>query len=525
MSKNYNFFKFKSYFLIVSLLFFSKAFSANWYVNDNSTTGDVYCTAVGNNSNNGNSPATPKLTLLAAYTAAAAGDTIFIDTGTYSGAGNINLTVAKANLTFTGAGSLKTVFDNNLASANSNLWLTINANNININGISATEFNAISAGKVVTVNGQTVTFNDVIFFNNGNQGNGAIYITSNSNVTYSNSSTTCNASLLFGGGIDLVGNNSVLNITNCIIATNKKEDNGDGGGVLVKGNGNNVTITNTRFEKNDAVNGGAICIMGGTSAAPNLVTITGSCFENNKVSQVSSVVNGSAICIGRGGSTVFKKLSPKTKIIGVEPEGAPSMHQAIYLEQPVLLDKIDRFVDGAAVKKVGKQTYEVCKDTLDKIILVPEGKVCTTILQLYNEEAMVVEPAGALSIAALDFIADEIKGKKVVCIVSGSNNDIERTEEIKERSLMYEGLKHYFMIQFPQRPGALREFVNEVLSESDDITYFQFIKKNNRDVGPVVVGLEVKNENDVQSIKLKMNEKGFQFEYLNENDPLLALLI
>ena len=247
---------------------------------------------------------------------------------------------------------------------------------------------------------------------------------------------------------------------------------------------------------------------------------------SEKVSKIDYLL----LPVGGGGlaagvSTVFKKLSPKTKIIGVEPEGAPSMQQAIYLEQPVLLDKIDRFVDGAAVKKVGKQTYEVCKDTLDKIILVPEGKVCTTILQLYNEEAMVVEPAGALSIAALDFIADEIKEKKVVCIVSGSNNDIERTEEIKERSLMYEGLKHYFMIQFPQRPGALREFVNEVLSETDDITYFQFIKKNNRDVGPVVVGLEVKNENDVQSIKLKMNEKGFQFEYLNENDPLLALLI
>lgn len=247
---------------------------------------------------------------------------------------------------------------------------------------------------------------------------------------------------------------------------------------------------------------------------------------SEKVSKIDFLL----LPIGGGGlaagvSTVFKKLSPKTKIIGIEPEGAPAMQQAIYLEQPVLLDKIDRFVDGAAVKKVGKQTYEVCKDTLDKIILVPEGKVCTTILQLYNEEAMVVEPAGALSIAALDFIADEIKGKKVVCIVSGSNNDIERTEEIKERSLMYEGLKHYFMIQFPQRPGALREFVNEVLSESDDITYFQFIKKNNRDVGPVVVGLEVKNENDIQAIKGKMNSKGFQFEYLNENNPLLALLI
>lgn len=247
---------------------------------------------------------------------------------------------------------------------------------------------------------------------------------------------------------------------------------------------------------------------------------------SEKVSKIDYLL----LPIGGGGlaagvSTVFKKLSPTTQIIGVEPAGAPSMTQAIQNMQPVLLDKIDRFVDGAAVKQVGEKTYSVCKDTLSKIVLVPEGKVCTTILQLYNEEAMVVEPAGVLSIAALDFMADEIKGKTVVCIVSGSNNDIERTEEIKERSLIYEGLKHYFMIHFPQRPGALREFVNEVLSESDDITYFQFIKKNNRDVGPVVVGLEVKNENDVQSIKLKMNEKGFQFEYLNENDPLLALLI
>jgi threonine dehydratase len=247
---------------------------------------------------------------------------------------------------------------------------------------------------------------------------------------------------------------------------------------------------------------------------------------SEKVSKIDYLL----LPIGGGGlaagfSTVFKKLSPTTQIIGVEPAGAPSMTEAIVNKQPVLLDKIDRFVDGAAVKQVGEKTFSVCKDTLSKIVLVPEGKVCTTILQLYNEEAMVVEPAGVLSIAALDFMADEIKGKTVVCIVSGSNNDIERTEEIKERSLIYEGLKHYFMIHFPQRPGALREFVNEILSESDDITYFQFIKKNNRDVGPVIVGLEVKNDNDIQLIQLKMNEKGFQFKYLNENDPLLALLI
>jgi len=229
--------------------------------------------------------------------------------------------------------------------------------------------------------------------------------------------------------------------------------------------------------------------------------------------------------LAAGVSTVFKKLSPSTKIIGIEPQGAPSMQYALDQKESLPLTSIDKFVDGAAVKQVGKETFAVCKNTLDRMILVPEGKVCSTILQLYNEEAMVVEPAGALAIAALDFMADEIRGKNVVCVVSGSNNDIERTEEIKERSLIYEGLKHYFMIQFPQRPGALREFVNDVLNESDDITYFQFIKKNNRDVGPVVVGLEVKNETDIASVKLKMSEKGFQFQYLNEKEPLLALLI
>jgi len=229
--------------------------------------------------------------------------------------------------------------------------------------------------------------------------------------------------------------------------------------------------------------------------------------------------------LAAGVSTVFKQLSPTTKIIGVEPEGAPSMQEALKNNKPVFLESIDKFVDGAAVKKVGSANFDICKITLDRMVLVPEGKVCSTILQLYNEEAMVVEPAGALSIAALDFLKEEIKGKIVVCIVSGSNNDIERTEEIKERSLMYEGLKHYFMIQFPQRPGALKEFVNDVLGESDDITYFQFIKKNNRDVGPVLVGLELKHQKDIEEIKIRMSNKGFQFQYLNAKDPLLALLI
>ncbi|REG98635.1 threonine ammonia-lyase IlvA [Flavobacterium aquicola] len=236
------------------------------------------------------------------------------------------------------------------------------------------------------------------------------------------------------------------------------------------------------------------------------------------------------IPIGGGGlasglSTVFKQLSPNAKIIGVEPQGAPSMKTSIANHKNTALDTIDKFVDGAAVKQVGDLTFDICQKNVDDIILVPEGKVCTTILRLYNEEAMVVEPAGALTIAALDFYKEEIKGKTVVCIVSGSNNDIERTAEIKERSLLYEGLMHYFMIQFPQRPGALKEFVNDILGPDDDITYFQFAKKNSREVGSVVVGLELKNPNDIDAIKKNMDTKGFEYRYLNERHDLFTQLI
>ncbi|WMW76931.1 threonine ammonia-lyase IlvA [Flavobacterium sp. 20NA77.7] len=234
--------------------------------------------------------------------------------------------------------------------------------------------------------------------------------------------------------------------------------------------------------------------------------------------------------IGGGGLvagiiSVFKVLSPITKIIGVEPLGAPSMKAAIENKKPIQLQKIDRFVDGAAVKQVGKLNFEICKDYLHEILIVPEGKVCTTILKLYNEEALVVEPAGALTIAALDLYREKIIDKNIICIVSGSNNDIERTEEIKERSLLYEGLKHYFIVQFPQRPGALKEFVNDVLTEHDDITYFQFIKKNNREVGPVVVGVEVKEAITINKIKEKMTAKGFEYQYLNKKELLMSLLV
>ena len=234
-------------------------------------------------------------------------------------------------------------------------------------------------------------------------------------------------------------------------------------------------------------------------------------------------VGGGGLSAGVG--SYFKTFSPQTKIIGLEPEGAPSMYEAIKAGKPVTLDSIDRFVDGAAVKRVGEITFSICKEVLDDMHLVPEGRVCSTILKLYNEDAIVVEPAGALSIAALDDYAGEIKGKNIVCIVSGSNNDIDRMQEIKERSLQYEGLKHYFLVRFAQRPGALREFVNHVLGPGDDIVRFEYMQKHNKETGPALVGIELKSREDYDVLLKKMNEYHINYTELNKNDNLFGYLV
>lgn len=234
-------------------------------------------------------------------------------------------------------------------------------------------------------------------------------------------------------------------------------------------------------------------------------------------------VGGGGLASGVG--SYFKQISPDTKIIGIEPEGAPAMKRSLEQGNVVKLDTIDKFVDGAAVKRVGELTFNICRDVLDDMITVPEGKICTTILKLYNEEAMVVEPAGVLSITALDSYKNKIKGKNVVCIVSGSNNDITRTEEIKERSLLYEGLKHYFIISFPQRAGALKEFVNDVLGPDDDITHFEYSKKTSREKGPAVLGIELKRKQDLKSLIKRMDSKNIVYQYLNGNNDLFQFLI
>lgn len=234
-------------------------------------------------------------------------------------------------------------------------------------------------------------------------------------------------------------------------------------------------------------------------------------------------VGGGGLAAGTG--SFFKQQNPNILLIGVEPEGAPSMVGAMANNGPVTLEQIDRFVDGAAVKRVGSLTYELCSEVLDDMLLVPEGKVCTTILKLYNEDAIVVEPAGALSVAVLDLCKEQIKGKKVVCVVSGGNNDIERMQEIKEKSLLYEGLKHYFIVRFPQRPGALKLFVNNVLGPGDDITRFEFIKKTSKENGPALVGIELKNAEDYPALLQRMVAHRFDVIEINRDQTLFEYLV
>ncbi len=234
-------------------------------------------------------------------------------------------------------------------------------------------------------------------------------------------------------------------------------------------------------------------------------------------------IGGGGLAAGVG--TYMKTVSPETQIIGVEPLGAASMSEAMFRKQVVTLDDIDKFVDGAAVKRVGDLTYDICSNILNDIVKVPEGKACTTILELYNENAIVVEPAGSLAVAALEQYREQIAGKTVVCVISGGNNDIDRMQEIKERSLIYEGLKYYFMVNFPQRAGALREFLEEVLGPNDDIARFEYTKKHDKENGPALVGIELMYKEDYQPLIERMNRKGIAYTELNKNLNLFNMLI
>lgn len=234
--------------------------------------------------------------------------------------------------------------------------------------------------------------------------------------------------------------------------------------------------------------------------------------------------------IGGGGlisgvATYTKAVSPTTALVGVEPLGAQSMRAAFDEGQPVMLATVEKFVDGAAVKRVGDLPYIHALKYVDQLIAIDEGQVCTTILELYTKQAIVVEPAGALSVSGLEQMKEEIKGKNVVCIISGGNNDINRMEEIEERSLIFEGLKHYFVINFPQRPGALREFVTDILGPDDDITRFEYTKKVNRGTGPVILGILLKEKTELPNLLKKIKTFDPSFIDLKDNPSLYALLV
>ncbi len=234
--------------------------------------------------------------------------------------------------------------------------------------------------------------------------------------------------------------------------------------------------------------------------------------------------------VGGGGliagvSAYFKDQAPEVKIVGVEASGARSMKAAFDKGRPVKLPEIDKFADGIAVQKVGKSTYEVARKYVDQLIGVDEGWISETILDLYSKLGVVAEPAGAAAIAALEVLKDQIKGQTICCIISGGNNDINRMPEMEERALIYEGVKHYFVVNFPQRPGALREFVNHILGPNDDITRFEYIKRANKGTGPVLIGIALGDKHDYADFISRL--EGFDPQYINlhENDSLYKMLV
>ena len=223
--------------------------------------------------------------------------------------------------------------------------------------------------------------------------------------------------------------------------------------------------------------------------------------------------------------TVFKKKSPGTKVIGIEPEGAASMKLALEKGKRISLESMDYFVDGAAVRQVGRLPFKICKEHLNQILVIPEGKICQTILEVYNKDGIVAEPAGALAIAALNLMSDRLKNKSIGVLVCGGNNDIFRMPEIKERALLYAELKHYFLVDFPQRSGALKQFVTQILGPNDDITHFEFSKKHFRNSATAVVGIELKEASDLTILVERMKKYNFKFDYINDKKNLFQVLI
>jgi threonine dehydratase len=218
----------------------------------------------------------------------------------------------------------------------------------------------------------------------------------------------------------------------------------------------------------------------------------------------------------------LRERHPSVRVVGVEPEGAASMAAAQSAGGPVDLAALDTFVDGAAVRRVGAVTYELAKDV--ELLEVSAGRVCSQMLAYYQVEGIVTEPAGALSAAALE-VLDLEPGQTVLIVVSGGNNDVSRYAEIVERAIVFEGRKHYFLVEFAQEPGALRQFLDSVLGPDDDITLFEYVKRNNRETGPALVGIELADAADLPGLLDRMAAAPSNIEHLSPDSPLTRFLV
>lgn len=245
--------------------------------------------------------------------------------------------------------------------------------------------------------------------------------------------------------------------------------------------------------------------------------------QNINVDYLIASVGGGGL-IG-GLSTYSKKVSPQTTVVGVEPETAQSMKAAFQAQKPTTVENIDHFVDGAAVARVSQFTYNQAQQYVDKLLAIPEGKVAQAVLDLYTYEAIVAEPAGAMPIASLDFMASDIVGKNVVLVVSGGNNDIGRMQEMEQKALMYKGRQQFYLVEFPQRPGALRQFVNDVLGPNDDITRFEYTKKINSETGSVMVGILLDSVTKVDDLTARLAAFFPKYINLQENTVLFNMLV
>ncbi|WP_432493124.1 threonine ammonia-lyase IlvA [Kineococcus gypseus] len=223
--------------------------------------------------------------------------------------------------------------------------------------------------------------------------------------------------------------------------------------------------------------------------------------------------------------TWVRERHPGVRVVGVEPAGAPSMAAAVAAGRPVRLEQLDSFVDGASVRRVGDVTHAVVAGAPVELVTVPEGAICVEMLAMYQTDGIIAEPAGALATAALAEAVRVEPGQSVVCVVSGGNNDVSRYAEVVERALVHEGRKHYFLVDFPQEPGALRRFLDDVLGPDDDITLFEYVKRSNRETGPALVGIEIPSKDELPALLERMAAAPPSFERISATEPLYRYLL